>query len=149
MNQPPNEFPSRKLQLPLAPVPDNAIGLAETFREIVNPALNYTRESLAFVEVFIEQCRQSGKPVDEYAETLFCAGCYFGQVLARNLGTKWVLADQVLPGVPPGTVLMPMVQVAGANQLLDPIARAYQRFAHGDRYGLIDLYEHLAETTKP
>jgi hypothetical protein len=143
MSQTPNGFPSRQLKLPLAPIPDNAISLAETFREITNPALNYTRESLPFLEVFVEQCRQSGKPVNDFAETLFCLGCYFGQVIARNLGAKWLVAEEVLGGLPAGTVVMPMVQTLHGKHLIDPIARAYQRFAYGGQFGLIDLYEHL------
>ncbi len=140
-----NAFPSRNIKLPYAPVPENAIKLAENFREIVNPALNYTPESLAFVEVFIEQCRASGKTVNDYAETLFCAGCYFGQVIARNLAGKWLLAEQVLAGIPPGTVIMPIVLVIKVNELVDPIARAYQRFSNGDIDSLLDLYAHLAK----
>jgi len=80
-----------KLQFP--PTPEHAAQHAELMvpaaREVSGVLLDYSPESLLAVDGIIEKFRRDGVPADRIASTLFCFGCYVGEVFVRNAGARW------------------------------------------------------------
>ena len=74
------------LNLPFPPRPQHARELAdvcvETARKVSGLHLDYTPASLALVDDQIDRFARGGVGVDEIASTLFCFGCYVGEVLS-------------------------------------------------------------------
>lgn len=89
-NDQPSEgaMPSRKLNLQFTVTPDNAEKLARQFVEAVKKndgiELNYSVDTLDFVDNFLQRFSDEGLTVNDFAETIFVAGCYVGQVLVIN-----------------------------------------------------------------
>lgn len=86
-------FPNRGLNLQLEPTPENGKGLSDFFRGAVHKNegidLDFSVDTLGFVDNFLENFRKELK-VDDFAETIFVAGCYSGQVMVENANGQWI-----------------------------------------------------------
>jgi hypothetical protein len=121
----------RSLNLKREVKPDNAPTfagdiMASTAR-VTGDALDYSVASLAAVDRIIEGLRAQGRTTDQYAETMFCFGCYVGEVLVRHAGGRWVATpeDQLrLFGVR-------LIVEFPSGQRCNPIAKAFKRLHNG------------------
>ncbi|MGE3808064.1 MAG: hypothetical protein AB7K24_25670 [Gemmataceae bacterium] len=115
--------------------------VASTAR-ITGDTLDYSVASLAVVDRIIENFRKDGQTIDSMAETLFCFGCYVGEVLVRNAGGRWLATpEEHLP------VLGMRITVELPNSLCNPIAKVFKRMHNGMEDHL--PYFYVAFTQKP
>ena len=111
----------RALNLPLEPSAANGPALAtrivEVTRQVEGVQLDYSPESLKWVDGLILGLREDGQTFDDVGETVFLFGCYAGEVLARSLDGQWAEpgekeaeAGLQMPGirVPSGTFWNPI-----------------------------------------
>ena len=141
-------MPTRELRLPHTPSPANAVLLAEIFVDAVNKndglQLDYSIDTLDFVSKFLQQFSDEGLSVNDFAETIFVAGCYVGQVMVNNNSGVWISQDEV--SLPEGVSMMPIVVKLPNGNIADPIAKAFKRFYFGEGEDL--KYFHHVFTSK-
>jgi hypothetical protein len=127
-------MPTRGLNLQFAPTPDNADKLASLFVEAVksneNTELNYSVDTLDFVDSFLQKFSDEGLTVNDFAETIFVAGSYVGQVMVQNNNGVWIKQEDA--NLPNGVNMMPIVVKLPNGNICDPIAKAYKRFHYGN-----------------
>lgn len=84
--------PSRGLRLPKPPTPQHMAEIAELgvkfVREMHNVQLDYTIDSLTWIDPFLDSLGASGS--DRFAEITFCTGAYVGECLVRDYPFEWV-----------------------------------------------------------
>lgn len=144
---PANPMPQRTLNLQYEILPENAAAFAEQFVDIIRNnervGLNYTIGTLVFVDDFLERFNKKGVPLDKFAETIFVAGCYVGQVMIFNHGGEWIKeADANVPNVP----LSPLVVRLSNGLIADPLTQAFKRFTKGKSESLMMFYHALTQT---
>ena len=131
------------LNLPLEPSPENAPALAEklvaTVHKLDGISLDYSVESLTTLDSRILAFRQQGATSAEMPETLFMFGCYFGEVLIRNLGGKWFR-----PAQHPGAFAVLAVELDAGLQA-NPIGKVFKLLENGPEDSTAWLYRVLAE----
>lgn len=121
------------LNLKYPPEPEYAKELAETCVEaaarISGLKLDYSIESLRLVEKQVDVFAKQGMQVDQIASTLFCFGCYVGELLTRHLGGRWVRtgASKMADLTP-----WPMVVEMSNGDCWNPIGKVFKRFEEGD-----------------
>lgn len=135
-------FPNRGLNLQLEPIPENGKALSEFFcgavKENEGLELDYSIDTLNFVDQFLDNFSKELN-VDDFAETIFVAGCYSGQVMIENANGQWIKQEDAnLPG---GVNMMPIVVKLPNGAVCDPIAKAFKRFANGETDNLIYFYQ--------
>jgi hypothetical protein len=127
-------MPTRGLNFQFTPTPDNGIKFAQQFVDAVkqneNRELNYSVDSLDFVDKFLQRFSDEGLTVNDFAETIFVAGSYVGQVMIKNNNGMWIGQDEV--NLPDGVSMMPIVIKLPNGNIADPIAKAFKRFHYGD-----------------
>ncbi len=129
------------LNLRYAPVPANAWLFAV---DMLVPAaehgftLDFTPPSLGSVDQLIDRLRADGASLEQAGESLFCFGCYLGEVLVRHCGAKWRLAREVMLRNP---AVFPLVLELADGSFANPIAKAFKRFVHGDDESLAHFYQ--------
>jgi hypothetical protein len=127
-------MPTRGLNFQFTPTPDNGIKFAQQFVDAVkqneNRELNYSVDSLDFVDKFLQRFSDEGLTVNDFAETIFVAGSYVGQVMIKNNNGMWIGQDEV--NLPNGVSMMPIVIKLPNGNIADPIAKAFKRFHYGD-----------------
>jgi hypothetical protein len=110
------------------PIPANASRLAEQFvaaaAKVDGVKLDYSVGSIALLERILDRFRETGTDPNRIGETLFCAGVYLGEVMARNAGCAWVVTPAEHRAMFPGPMLL---QVPGG--VCDPIGKAFKRAA--------------------
>jgi hypothetical protein len=83
----------RGLNLPLPPNPENGPALAARIVEVTMQLdavqLDYSPDSLKWVDGRILQFRREGQTFNDVGETVFLFGCYAGEVIARGLRGRW------------------------------------------------------------
>lgn len=136
-------MPQRPLRLPFAPLPENGSLLAGVFADAVlkndRTQLDYSVESLGFAEQFLERFRREGLSVNDFAETIFVAGCYIGQVMVQQAGGTWIRQEEA--GLPEGVTMMPIVVKLQGNTVADPVAKAFKRFHYGQGDSILYFYK--------
>jgi hypothetical protein len=136
-------MPTRALNLPFAPTPENGVTLAQQFADAVrmneNIELDYSVGTLKFVDEFLQRFRNEGLTVNDFAETIFVAGSYVGQVMISNNNGGWIKQEST--DLPDGVTMMPIVVKLPNGTIADPIAKAYKRFHNG----AIDSIEYFYE----
>ncbi|XOV67663.1 MAG: hypothetical protein ACFHU9_00560 [Fluviicola sp.] len=142
-------FPNRGLNLQLEPTPKNGKGLSEFFigavKENEGINLDYSVDTLNFVDQFLENFSKELK-VDDFAETIFVAGCYCGQVMIENANGRWIKQEDA--NLPNGVIMMPIVIKLPNGTVCDPIAKAFKRFANGETDSLSYFYQVFTKTDK-
>ena len=109
--------------------PRFAEDVAEWVRARFMLDLDYSVESLAKVDALLETMRQERVPIDDkVGETLWCLGCYVGEVFVRNANAEWTDREQ-----------LPPVIACGATRI-NPIGKVVKRVALDDRGDLATFY---------
>jgi hypothetical protein len=72
----------------LDPIPENAPAFAasivESAQRISGVSLDYSIESLPWLESIIDSFRADGVVAEDIVDTLFCMGCYVGEIFVRH-----------------------------------------------------------------
>lgn len=127
-------LPTRGMNLKFVPEPANGEKLAEQFVSVIkkneNIDLNYSVSSLDFVDQFLQNFKNDGVSVNDFAETIFVAGCYVGQVMVLNNSGVWIKQEDA--DLPEGITMMPIVVKLPNNKVCDPIVKAFKRFSNGE-----------------
>lgn len=135
-----SSIPTRALNLQFAPIPDNGLNFAQQFvsavKGIDNIILDYSIDTLDFVDNFLQRFSEEGLSVNDFAETIFVAGSYVGQVMVVNNKGKWVNPE----GAGTDVSMMPLVIELPNHNIADPIAKAFKRFHYGKGENLKYFY---------
>jgi hypothetical protein len=137
-----NIYPARSLMLQFDIEAKNGSKFAEQFRDAVKSIeqkeLDYSKSSINFVDSFLQKFHDENLKVDDFAETIFLAGCYVGEVFVRNENAKWVNASEIIlpPGISPSSILIETSNKGYA----DPIVKSFKRFSLGDVESLFYFY---------
>ena len=138
-----NFLPTRELNLPFTPTPENGYRFAQQFvdavKNIENINLDYSIDSLDFVNKFLQRVSDEGLAVNDFAETIFVAGSYIGQVMIKNNNGTWIRQQEV--NLPKGVNMMPIVVRLQNGNIADPIAKAFKRFHNGEIDDLAYFYQ--------
>jgi hypothetical protein len=123
----------------------HAESIVATAARIDHKTLDYSVESLGWVDATLFEFHQDGVQVSDVAETLFRFGAYIGEVFIRNNpGAKWVSA----PEDGPFAGAWPLVSM-GPEELVNPIGRAFKRVEYGVGEDLLYFYDVFARGRKP
>jgi len=131
-----------ELRLKYPPEPQYAADLARlivgTAKRVSNLALDYSPESLQLVDQQLAGFEREGVASADVAETLFCFGCYVGEVFVRNLAARWVrTSESAMAGLTP----WPMVVVMPNGDHWNPIGKVFKRVDDGEGESVVYLYE--------
>jgi hypothetical protein len=136
-------MPTRGLNLQFTATPDNGIKFAQQFVDVVkkneNIDLDYSIDTLDFVDKFLQRFSDEGLTVNDFAETIFVAGSYVGQVMIENNRGIWIGQEEV--NLPDGVTMMPIVVKLANGNIADPIAKAFKRFHYGDTENVEYFYQ--------
>ena len=136
-------MPTRGLNLAFTPIPDNGEKFAQQFADAVkkneNIELDYSVGTLEFVDKFLQRFSDEGLSVNDFAETIFVAGSYVGQVMIRNNNGTWIRQEEA--NLPEGISMMPIVVKLPNGNITDPIAKAFKRFHYGDTDNIKYFYQ--------
>ena len=130
-------------------VPENAASFAastvDKVRRIAQIELDYSVASLEHIDAILGQFHSDQVTVNDVAITLFCFGCYVGEVIVRSIpGAHWTtvapgttessLNSGLLVRLPSGTILNPIGKVEKRllNGEIDSIPYFYYAFAQND-----------------
>lgn len=144
-------MPNRSLNLQFPPIAENGARLAQLFvvavkhNEKVN--LNYSVGTLDFVSAFLQKFREEGISIDNFAETIFVAGCYVGEVIIKNNNGIWVNSKEIT--LPAGVTMMPIVVRLPNGTIADPIAKAFKRFHYGQGEDIRYFYHVFTSPDQP
>lgn len=135
-------MPTRSLNLQFTPTPGNGIRFAQQFIDAVNKnehtILDYSEDTISFVDRFLQRFKNEGLTVNDFAETIFVAGSYVGQVMVINHNGKWISQEEVQ--LPEGVNMMPIVVQLPNGNIADPIAKAFKRFHYGNAESVSYFY---------
>lgn len=136
-------MPTRGLNLQFKPTPDNGLRFAQQFADAVknndNIVLDYSVEILNYIDKFLQRFRDEGLTVNDFAETIFVAGSYVGQVMINNNNGIWIGQEEV--NLPDRVNMMPIVVKLQNGNIADPIAKAFKRFHYGDIENINYFYQ--------
>jgi len=137
-------MPERSLNLQFEPLPQNGEKFAQQFVDAVKKnekkELDYSFGTLEFVDSFLQRFSDEGLTVNDFAETIFVAGAYVGQVMIKNNNGKWIDQNEVV-NLPKGISMMPIVIKLPNDNIAEPIAKAFKRFHYGATEGLVYFYQ--------
>lgn len=130
-----------KLQLPKPPIPENALGYADTAVKAVKNLdkldLDYSPKSLEIVDEILNRFHSQRAPVDKIGATLFAFGCYVGEVLIRNCGGKWRKEeDTAMKGFASFFIVVELPD----NKICNPIGKVFKIVMEGELGGLPYFY---------
>ena len=121
-----------QLRLNRPPTAANAPLFAEEIIEaaakISGVALDYSAESLQAVDDLFEAMRRDGMTTAKLGATVFCFGCYVGEVFVRAMGARWVESASTKMH---GTTPFPIVLDFGSGFVVDPLSHAFSRVDDG------------------
>ncbi len=127
-----------ELRLKYPPVPRHARQLAEVCVEaalqISNVRLDFSGGSLSLVEGVLDQLSKEGVETESIASTLFCFGCYVGEVLIGEVGGSWVETGQSRMAE---FASWPMVIETRKGCSWNPIGKVFKRFEEGSSESLV------------
>lgn len=129
------------LRLKFPPTPENAAALAElaaqAARKISGVAADYSPESLHEIDELVDRLAKDCA-VEDVAETLFCLGCYVGEVIVRRLHGRWVKREASRMKEFARWPLVVEVPDGGA---WNPIGKVFKRFEFGPGESVFHLFE--------
>ena len=144
--RPPNDegpTPTRGLNLQYQPIPENGPKFAKQFVDAVsnneNKELDYGVDTLDFVDHFLQRFRDEGLNVNDFAETIFVAGAYVGEVMIKNNQGVWIKQEDA--NLPDGVSMMSIVIKLPNGNVVDPIAKAFKRFHYGESDSIRYFYQ--------
>jgi hypothetical protein len=105
--------------------------------QIDNKTLDFSVESLRWVDATLFEFHEDGVQASDVAESLFRFGAYIGEVfIQNNPGTQWVNA----PESGPFAGGWPLVSM-GPDELVNPIGKAFKRVEIGVGEDLLYFYD--------
>jgi hypothetical protein len=126
-------MPTRQLNLAFSMTAEYGSSFAKQFAGVVKKneqlELNYSPATLDFVDEFLQRFSDEGISVNDFAETIFVAGAYVGEVMVKNNGGVWINQQEVQ--LPPGVSVMPIIIRLPNGTVVDPITKAFKRFHFG------------------
>jgi hypothetical protein len=136
-------MPTRVLNFQFTLIPDNGFKLAQVYVDAVkeneHKELDYSVGTLNFVDEFLQRFSDEGLTVNDFAETIFVAGAYVGQVMIENENGMWIRQEEV--DLPEGVSMMPIVVKLPDGTIADPIAKAFKRFHYGEGESIKYFYQ--------
>jgi hypothetical protein len=125
-------------------MPKHAESIATIVARIDHKTLDFSVESLEWVDATLFAFHNDGVQANDIAETLFRFGAYIGEVfIHNNAGAQWVNA----PESGPFAGGWPLVSL-GTDQLVNPIGKAFKRVEHGVGEDLMYFYDVFAKPHK-
>jgi hypothetical protein len=123
------------LRLKYAPIPTNAplfaADNAQSTFEIDRIDLDYRPGSLTDVDAIIDGFRSEGLTPESIGETLFCFGCYVGQVFVRHAGGAWrATEDTSMRDVADAPFVIELPD-GGRVRFVDPLDKVFKRLENG------------------
>jgi hypothetical protein len=73
--------------------------------------------------------KDEGLSSNDFAETIFVAGAYIGQIMVLHSQGTWIKQEDA--ALPTGITMMPIVIKLPDGTIVDPILKAYKRFQNG------------------
>jgi len=144
-------MPGRSLNLKFPATPDNGRNFAQLFVDAVknneNVELDYSVDTIDLVDEFLQHFSDKGLTVDDFAETIFVAGSYVGQVMIENESGIWVRQEEA--NLPEGVTMWPIVVKLPDGTIADPIAKAFKRFHNGNIDNLRYFYHVFTSNNEP
>jgi len=135
-------IPKRPLRLQFPPAPDNAHIFAQQYVDVVRNndrfQLDYTAPTVEFVDAFLQRFSDAGISSNDFAETIFVAGAYVGQLLVLHKNGQWISSASVQQQV--NYKLMPIVIYLPNGTITDPISQAFRRYAKGKKESLQEYF---------
>lgn len=124
---------TRGINLPYMPTPQNVNGFSQQIVDFLDKIrgikLDYSVQSLTFVEAVLQGFYSNKEDVDGNALIIFSIGCYIGDVIARKCGGKWINASDA--NWPVAVSSMAIVIKLPNGLFIDPIAKAFRRAYYG------------------
>lgn len=121
--------------------PKFAADIASWVRERFRVELDYSVESLATVDELLVKLRADRVSVEKVGETLWCLGCYVGEVFVRHANAEW--KDDELPDVAQDSGAL---WLARGGHWINPIGKVV-RVASGEPASVLELYRAFAAAT--
>ncbi len=103
---------------------------------VTRAEITYAPSSLEGVELLVS--RLSRERLEDIAETIFCIGCFVGEVMVRNLGGRWVQPEDV--GMEP-YARFPIVLEMPNGYIWNPIGKTFKRLEMGSAESIPHFYE--------
>lgn len=139
-------IPTRDLMLQFSIKAENGGAFANQFKDMIKKKqsidLEYTIDSLTFVDNFLQKFKDDGTTVDEFAEVIFVAGCYVGQTIIMNCESEWVDRDEA--NLPENIGMSSMLVRAPNGAICDPVGKTFKRFYYGESESVVYLYHVFA-----
>ena len=136
-------FPTRTLNLQFTIDPENGGNFANQYVSAVKTQdkieLDYTADSIDYVDKFLQRFRNEGLTVNDFAETIFVCGCYVGEVMATNNFGKWIKQEDA--NLPEGITMASIVIRLLDGTVCDPISKAFKRFHNGEVDNVAHFYQ--------
>ena len=136
-------MPTRVLNFQFTPISENGPKFAQQFIDAIkkneNVELDYSIDTLNFVDKFLQQFSDEGLTVNDFAETIFVAGSYVGQVMVVNKNGVWIGQEEV--NLPDGVRMMPIIIKLPNGNIADPIAKSFKRFHYGEVENIEYFYQ--------
>ncbi|WP_447641162.1 MULTISPECIES: hypothetical protein [Chitinophagaceae] len=101
--------------------------------------LDYSADALSYVDKFLQRFNDKGLTVNCFAETIFVAGSYVGQVMVKNRNGIWIEQEEL--NLSDGVSMMPIVIKLPNSNIADPIAKAFKRFHYGNTENVEYFYQ--------
>jgi hypothetical protein len=102
--------------------------------------LDYSGDSVGYVDSVIESLRANGVTVQQVADVLFGFGCYLGETVARATGGRWVTSTATPLE---GESMFPIVLHLPSGLICDPTAAPFAAL-NGTGAPLVAFYERYA-----
>jgi hypothetical protein len=140
----------KELTLPYPPTPEHAADLAEVCvdaaRKVSGADLDFSPESLSWVESQLDKFVADGCGEDDIAATLFCFGCYVGEVLIRSLGGHWERTEDSSMA---GLADWPLVTMMENGDGWNPIGKVFKRFNEGQPESIVYFFDVARSGSRP
>jgi hypothetical protein len=118
--------------------PKFAADIAAIVEENEGVKLDYSVASLAVIDRIIGRFHDDGTKLEDVEGTVFCFGCYVGEVFVRHAKAKWRKATsqeiEEWAGVP-------LILELGPNNVVNPIGKVIKRLQNGIEDNLPYFYK--------
>lgn len=138
-------IPRRPLRLQLTPAPQNMPALASQYVDVVRNndrfQLDYSPATVEFVDRFLQRFSDAGITNNDFAETIFVAGAYLGQIMVLHRQAQWVSTRQMDAVM--RQKLMPVVLQLPDGSITDPITQVFRRYSMGKKESLQEYFQQM------
>lgn len=139
-----------ELRLKYPPTAEHASDLAaicvETAKRVSGLDLDYSPASLDLVDQQMDKFRRDNLHSEDIASTLFCFGCYVGEVLIKAFGGRWLPLEESAfrqYGGPPI-----IVQLSDGSSW-NPIGKVFKRIDEGEEDSLPYFFRVVMNQARP